>query len=161
MSTTTLYKVYKRSTIGLEEFDNGNLSARPLWDYLAKTYLGWGDDWQHTKSPEDDKALWRLARDRRVPRPLRLCHAMTFDHAVIPPHGFREASDVCFEVGTTLLRNSHWAGIGTAIGRVVHAEPDPLLCGIALNCTSVNDIWWNRKNLKATYDATQLIVEPL
>lgn len=138
MSESTLYEVFLTKVSMIEEFKNGYGTGPAIWDYLAKTYLGRPDGLGYGG---DDKPLWALARDPRVPLEQRIVHTMTFDHAIITPDTIREAALACIMVAPLICENrvNHWAEIGTVLGD--YKIRDKRLQGIALNCTSVSDQW--------------------
>lgn len=162
MSHSTLYMVFKTTVREIGEFENSYGTALPLWDFLAKTYLGWGDGWSHQKTPEEDKALWRLARDPQVPRALRICHAMTFDNALVVPSDIQAAADACEFTYGVVRQNSpgtnHWHRISARLKRF--KTSDQRVIGVALNCTSVNDIWGTNQCTQV-YDLMKFIDRPL
>jgi hypothetical protein len=138
MSESTLYEVFLTKVNYIEEFKNGHGTGPVIWDYLAKTYLNLPDG---LGFGGDDKPLWALARDPRVPLEQRIVHTMTFDHAIITPGTIREAALACIAVASLLPedRVNHWGEIGTVLGDYV--VRDNRLQGIGLNCTSVCDQW--------------------
>lgn len=88
-------------------------------------------------------ALWRLARDERVPESFRLAHAFTFDRAICPFDQKDALAKACREVYEVLHEANpdavnHWDAIADALEGF---ENDERSKGIALSATSVSDAW--------------------
>lgn len=143
MSYTSLYKVFKTKRVNVGDFRNGHGSAPPVWDWLSEKYLN-GSYWFSAGD-----ALWKLAKDVRVPIDVRLCHAFTFDYAVVVPEHFERMSQACAEMNRILEAwpkwtncVNHWPAFSEFFKtcKVQHKITKRCL-GIGMRCTSVSDVW--------------------
>lgn len=141
MSRATLYKVYKTKRTQLAEFSNSHGSAPPVWEWLAVHHLGASHYYGVTDS------LWKLAKDTQVPVDVRLCHAFTFDYAVVPPEHFGRMSEACAAMNRILEvwpewkdYVNHWGAFSELFKTL---KVDKRCVGIGMRCTSVADIWDN------------------
>lgn len=153
MSTSDLYAVFRKSTRHLSEYRNGWGSAPILWDYLCRTYLG-RETWSFMG---ENKDLWQLASDQRVPLDLRLAHAFTFDGTFCPRSRAKELGASLQRAGRKVAvtdRVNHWFDIGADLLANGMARAQ----GFALSCTSVNDVWceWKGGDLSDVFSITEV-----
>jgi len=141
MSTSTLYKVYKTTRTEIADYRNGHGSAPPVWDWLSSHFLGIQGYYG-----AGDK-LWALAKDERVPLNVRLCHAFTFDYAVVPPKHFGLMGEACAEMNRILeewpqWKNcvNHWGAFSDLFNTL---KVTKRCIGVGMRCTSVCDVWDN------------------
>lgn len=155
MSTSALYRVSKTTATELHEYRNGWGSGPVIWDLLEEKHLKRGG-----RGFGDDKQLWALAQDERVPLAWRLVHAFCFDGAVVTPAGLNELADACREVyeETQPLwpdRVNHWLKIGEDLRALAGVKIGRSL-GYGLTCTSVSDIWadycWSKGKTYKPFD---------
>jgi hypothetical protein len=140
MSYTSLYKIYKTKRVESDEFRNGHGSGPPVWEYLTSTYIGDGTYWFSA-----GEKLWALARDKRVPLDVRLCHAFTFDYAIVPPKHFGRMSEACATMNGILAAWPKWNGCVNHWGAFSETfktlKVDKRCLGVGMRCTSVCDVW--------------------
>lgn len=137
MSTSDIYRVYRTTARHVAEFRNGWGSAPILWGFLNQKYLGK----DRYSMFGDQKDLWALVRDDRVPRCLRIAHAFTFDRSVCPPDRIAELADACDETAKIVAYEqhvNHWADFATTL-RAMKCKARQI--GVGLSCTSVSDPW--------------------
>lgn len=98
MSRTELYIVKNTGELELyKEFGNSHRGASLLWSNLCKKYLD--SPYGHILlSKEGLDKLWRLDRDPKVPKELRILHISTFDHFLIRKENLQQFIDACEEV---------------------------------------------------------------
>jgi hypothetical protein len=145
MSYTSLYKVFKTKRVELATFRNSYGSCVPVWDWLSQQYLN-KDSWFGA-----DRALWDLAEDQRVPVDVRLCHAFTFDYAVVRPEHFARMSAACVEMNRILETwpkwvgcVNHWGTMSEFFKSVKERHKITKRClGVGMRGTSVSDVWDN------------------
>lgn len=147
MSYSTVYAIRpNESATEVAELRNGWGSAPVIWDALCQKYLA-RDSWRG-----DDKALWALARDARLPECERAVHAMTFDRAYVKaqniPRAIAHIEEFLKLHPISLQRVNHWP----EIAQIMRDSLDG--AGFALTVTSVSsDLWvgdWNEE--KEDYD---------
>lgn len=141
MSYTTVYAVCFRTSVEeIAELRNAWGSAPVVWDAMCQRYLG-RESWRG-----DDKPLWALARDPRVPECERAVHAMTFDRAYVKaadiPQAIEHVQEFLDRNPVSLERENHWPKIIELMKGLGEG------CGIAFHMTSVSadDYWrgeWN------------------
>lgn len=139
MSSSTLYRVYRTKATQYAEMRNGWGTAPVIWSYLCVKYL---HRQPHEYLLPNDTALWDLARSEVVPRELRLVHAFCCDQAMCPMDRLAELAEACEYAwrltSTDSARVNHWATVANFL-RGIARKPKQI--GVALNCTSVCDIW--------------------
>lgn len=146
MSRSTLLQVYKSKATWDVELVNSYGTGSVLWQFLWETYL-------QAEGPYpffDDaklKKLWRLYKNPEVPLPLRVAHFFTFDRTVWLSKYIlkaaplvREAADIISRYCTVKSYANHWPAIADYFEKV-GKKHDARMIGIALNCTSVADVW--------------------
>jgi hypothetical protein len=159
MSSSSLYLVYGKTASEVATYRNGWGSAPPVWDWLRAQFLS------EEVRPlfGDDKALWALARDERVPVQWRMVHAFCFDWAVCPIARLADLADACDYVGASLPDNgnvNHWPEIAAELRR--HARrKDKRLQGISIGCTSVSDPWWDWDGGQEVFDCVAYATAPI
>jgi hypothetical protein len=141
MSYASLYEIYKTKKVETAEYANGNGSAPPVWDYLCSHYLNVeGIYMLSNKQP-----LWDLSRDRAVPLNVRLCHAFTFDYAVVSPEHFSLMSEACADMQHILKLWPEWTNNVTHWGLFSEffktLKVDRRCLGIGMRVTSICDVW--------------------
>lgn len=142
MSYSTLYRVFKTKVDEMAEYGNSHGTAPVIWGHLNKTQLGKdANAWLFGKN--DD--LWKLARDPKVPRHLRLCMAFTLDRCICPHEKAGELADaleLTYSETAPLNPNhvNHWKAIADDLRKV---KKVPRTIGYGLNCTSVCNIWYD------------------
>jgi hypothetical protein len=160
MSESSLFLVYKNMSRGYEEYRNGHGTGPMIWGHLEQLY-------GLPRWVSDNKKLWALARDPKVPVHLRLCHAFTFDRAVTPVHNLLEMAEALELAHEDIVKGrengwSHFADIANDL-RAIHKKHNRYLVGLALNCTSVADVWTYRMKAKDGWNcykyATDLTTE--
>jgi hypothetical protein len=137
MSTSHLYRIYRTKATQFAEYHNSHGSAPVVWGHLRERFLGQ----ERFGFYQDDKPLWALARDPRVPLPLRLCHAFTFDLAFCPVEHIAGLADACervAEITADARYVNHWAAIAADL-KTHKAKVRQI--GVGLGCTSVCDPW--------------------
>jgi hypothetical protein len=135
MSHTTIWRVYKTKARPAKEFSNSWRSAPPLWDFMAKKYLGW-DSWFGRTS--ELQKLWDLCGDERVPEHFRLTMQMTMDRVFVRCDRVIEVAKAMTQVGNELPISNHWRGIAAFLE---NEKPAPRQLGWGIGCTSVSDPW--------------------
>ena len=153
MSYSTLCAVYRTTATGLVEYRNAWGTGPLIWDYLSKRYLRRALSWM-----ADDEALWNLATNMDVPAPLRACHALTFDRAIVPLGSASEMATL-LRAGEEILSKhapdcvNHFGLIADDLGKIKLRKN---ALGFGLNCTSVSDVWlygaWPGKPKKEAFD---------
>ena len=144
MSYTSLYKVFKTKRVELAEFRNSQGSAPPVWGWLTEKFLPGTGYWF-----SNCDSLWKLALDKRVPLDVRLCHAFTFDYAVVLPEHFERMSQACAEMNNVLNEwpkwhncVNHWGAFSEFFKTCkVQHKITKRRFGIGMRCTSVTDMW--------------------
>lgn len=144
MSYSHLVRVYKTKVVHFHSYPNSWGTAPAIWDFLANEYLGW----EHTlgRTDSDIEKLWNLQHDTSIPMHLRMCLGMTFDFAFAPHNALAELADHIDAAGRDIARKwpdrvNHWPLIAIDLRTQATIKQDHRLRGIALECTSVSDIW--------------------
>jgi hypothetical protein len=141
MSYTSLYEIYKTKKLITKEFDNGYGSAPPVWDYLCSHYL----NVESIHMLFNKQPLWNLIRDTTVPLSIRLCHAFTFDYAIVSPEHFPLMSEACADMQHILKTWPAWTNNVTHWGLFSEffktLKVNKRCLGIGMQVTSCSDVW--------------------
>lgn len=142
MSTTNLYRVYKTTATEVAEYRNGWGCGPQLWGYLCMRYLGKPDSfWLNPPRDAGPSPLWKLHNDPRVPEPLRIAHAMTYEGAIISFADRDRAADA-LNIAHDIVDRPNVVNHFRAIAADLRAQPNrPRLIGFGVSCTSVCDPW--------------------
>jgi hypothetical protein len=157
MSTSDLYRLYRTKATHFAEFRNGWGSAPILWGHLCVTYLGrefhgWGG-----LTGNDQKPLWDLVHNKKVPECVRIAHAFTMDYSYCPVARIKDAADMFSHVGQIVVHENyvnHWPAFAESL-RVHKAKSRQL--GVALSCTSVSDPWCQWTPEKKPWDIFEVL----
>lgn len=87
---------------------------------------------------------WKLHDDDRLTAAERTCLLMTFDYAYVPLDKLEDTAWLCDEFGILSEdgeRVNHWRAVGRELFEASKQRWGRHARGIALNCTSVADIW--------------------
>lgn len=144
MSTSDIYLLNKVSTTHFAEFQNGWGSAPVCWDYLGTKYIE--EEPTYSMDMAYMKKVWALASDKGVPIEDRVCLMMTFDNAYVPVKALKDAAEACHLFAEKIKPDvvNHWRAFGDSLLEVGELRLSRHVRGVALSCTSVNDVWQNR-----------------
>jgi hypothetical protein len=140
MSTASLYVAGPDGRMEEHsEYGNAWLFGMAIWQYLINRYLTaylpksgfWMGDGEFLSR------LWQLSKDPRVPFVEQVCHACTFDRALVRGSE-RDVVVNCFRSMATLLPRSHL----TQMAEMIESLP-PEIRAIGWQATSVAEsLWW-------------------
>lgn len=139
MSRTTTIAVYPgERTEEIEEYSNSWGSAPPVWEAMAREYLGVTKSYDIGKGwMELGDKLWDLWKDPRVKMEHRLVFMLTFDRAYIGKANYKRMADAIrvylkdFPVPGT--HSNHWPVFAELF------DSNPEYPGVGLYCTSVSE----------------------
>jgi hypothetical protein len=151
MSHSTLYEIRPTKVKVISEYKNSWLGAMFLWDFCARHYCGIKEGFPLFDTMRRQQ-VWDCYKNPGIPLHMRAAMALTLDYIVIQP-------DECQRIGELLLRvpsefilrgidkATHWDCLGRDVAAWKPKGPHASkVIGLALNATSVNDIWspWPR-----------------
>lgn len=142
MSRSTLLRVYKSKACWDVELSNGHGTAPVLWDYLQQKYLPEGQSWITSC-----REVWKLFDSPGVSERHKLGLLLTFDRSVLlKKHLLRSVAplkELAAEMtGFCSAKQwvNHWPAVASFV-EAMAAKKDYRMIGIAINCTSVADVW--------------------
>lgn len=148
MSRACLLKVYKSKASWELELANSHGGAAVLWNYLWKIYCsdGFEKSWFMAEGQLD--RLDKILDDPKTPLHHKAGLILTYDRSVILKEHLlilstefqKLASEMCGFCAPEHFVN-HWPEIARWITDMAMKDHDHRLIGIALNATSVADVW--------------------
>lgn len=146
MSSTTIKLIWSNRTIeDVRELSNSHGFAPFIWSSVCEQYLGSSSAWLF-----NDKALWPLWRDERLPLHWRMVLGSTYDQVVIEAKDFLEMAKAYREFVSDVGRRNrecHLIAIAYLMEKLA-ARANPDLVGMCFHVTSTtSDPWttWNEE----------------
>ena len=151
MSCTELFIVTnKGSCIGYEDYRNSHRGAAMVWNNLYKEFCGdyikaknaqqgWAQEFP--LSLEDNRQVWKLFKDEKIPRDIRIVLGSTFDYVILKQENFED-----FHKAVEVY--AEWFPCGTLLQQandIVSLKRRKIL-GVCWNQTSVCSMWYGRGN---------------
>jgi hypothetical protein len=138
MSCSTLYEVRKSGVKEISEYRNSWHSAMSLWTYMAQEFCGMESFPLFTGGQK----VWDCYKRPDVPINFRAAMALTLDYIIVPIDRTKEFGKMLKGVHESITAKgmgSHWEKIATDIAEYKPKRKGAI--GLALNASSVNDIW--------------------
>ena len=160
MSCSTLYEVHPSHVVEIAEYRNSFHSSMALWQFAAKRYCRFLEGFPLFDSSRQ-QAVWDCYKRFDVPEPIRIAMAFTLDGIIIPASECEllglKLLTVGAEVSKTERYPNHWDAIAKDI--VAHKPSGKSAIGVALNGTSVSDIWIYGRSKDQITEIGELLAE--
>lgn len=146
MSCAALLEVYKSKANWEVELRNSWGGAPMLWQFLWQKYIQKPGVPDYMQMDQNDK-VWALWNKSDIPLYHRVPLHFTFDRSVLLKKHlkwaaplFRQNAQVLAEFTSRKQFVDHWADIAAFVEEKTF-KLDSRCIGLAMNCTSVSDLW--------------------
>jgi len=139
MSSTSVYELFKTKVNRIDELRNGHGSGPAIWDYISHKLYGKRFDMFN------DKDFWPSYKDNRLDDDEKAVLLSTYDRSFIEVDHLAEFANACKKVHDRIINTTNWEwshfyAIGEAADKL-NKKHDYRCKGLAIGCTSVDDIW--------------------